>query len=240
MRKLSIAICEDQDADRKRLEDAIALTGVPCVCEFFENGEEFLADFVHGKYDLVFLDVYMGGMTGVDVAQRVRNVDPDVMLSFVTTSADFTMEGYRNRVERYILKPYRDEDVREVVESAFRRASSSQERMLTVAGESIPFSRIRYAEQKNHTTIIYIANGAEVKRTGRFDDIAQQLPCPPFYRCHRSYLVNLDYVRLLNYDLNMFELEGGGCAYIRRGSVREAKRMFEDRLIERTRALGEA
>ena len=132
MRKLSIAICEDQDADRKHLEDAIALTGVPCVC------------------------VYMGGMTGVDVAQRVRNVDPDVMLSFVTTSADFTMEGYRNRVERYILKPYRDEDVREVVESAFRRASSSQERMLTVAGESIPFSRIRYAEQKNHTTIIYI------------------------------------------------------------------------------------
>jgi DNA-binding LytR/AlgR family response regulator len=238
MEKLSIAICEDSPEDRRCMESALESAGIPCACDWFENGESFLEGFSYGKYDLVLLDVYMGEMTGVEVARLVRETDSDVMLAFVTTSEDFAMEGYRSRVERYLLKPYQENDVHEILASAARRVESQQEAALTVAGETIPISRIRYAEQNNHTTIIYLMGGNEVRRTGRLDDIDSQLPSPPFYRSHKSYLVNLDHVKRLDRNLNAFEMDSGEYAYIRRASVREAQRMYEARLIERTKALG--
>ena len=219
------------------MEVAVASADIPCNCEWFENGESFLALFSPGKYDLVFLDVYMDTLSGVEVAKRIRMVDKDVMLAFVTTSDDFAMEGYRSRVERYVLKPYQEADIHEVLASAARRAGAQRERTLVIAGEAIPLSRIRYAEQNNHTTIIHLVEGGEIRRTGRLDDIEQELPCPPFYRGHKSYLVNLDHVRRVNHDLKAFEMDDGRYTYIRRASVREAQRVFEARLIERTRAL---
>ena len=236
MEKLSVAICEDSPADRDRMEAVLASADIACRCEWFEDGESFLARFSYGKYDLVLLDIYMGEMAGVEVARRIRETDPDVMLAFVTTSADFAMEGYRNRVERYVLKPYREEEVHEVLASAARRIEALGERALVVAGEVIPLSRIRYAEQNNHTTVLHLMEG-EIRRTGRLDDIERELPCPPFYRGHKSFLVNLDHVRRIDHDLKAFEMDDGRYAYIRRASVREAQRVFEARLIERTRAL---
>ena len=239
MKTLAIAICEDATVDRDRIEAAIASSGADCICECFESGEAFLVRFASGKYDLVFLDVFMGGMSGVEVANRIRTVDPEVMLAFVTTSGDFAMEGYRARVERYLLKPFRDEDVHEVVSSAAQRAALNKERILEIAGEAIPHSRIRFIEQNNHVTVVHLMGGGERRRRGRLDDVEAELPCPPFYRCHKSYLVNLDHVRNIDRDLNMFELDGDGRAYIRRASMAEARRLFEERMIERTLGLGE-
>ncbi|MBQ9000588.1 MAG: response regulator transcription factor [Eggerthellaceae bacterium] len=239
METLAIAICEDTDADRDRIEAAIASSGVGCACDFFGSGEAFLERFVSGKYDLVFLDVFMGGMTGVEVAKMVRAVDPEVMMAFATTSGDFAMEGYRARVERYLLKPFQDEDVHEVISSAVQRAGLKKERSLEIAGETIPHSRIRFVEQSNHVTIIHLMGGSERRRRGRLDDVEAELPCPPFYRCHKSYLVNLDHVKNIDRDLNVFELDGDERAYIRRASMAEARRLFEERMIERTLRLGE-
>ena len=239
MDTLAIAICEDAKSDRDRLEEAIASSGIACTCDCFESGEAFLERFACGLYDLVFLDIFMGGMTGVEVARQVRETDPDVMMVFVTTSADFAMEGYRARVERYLLKPFKDEDVREAVSSAAQRAGMRDGNAISFAGEAIPLARIRCIEQKDHATVLHLAGGGERRRRGRLDDIEAELPCPPFYRCHKSYLVNLDHVRNIDRDLSTFELDGGGCAYIRRASFAEAKRLFEARMIERTLKLGE-
>ena len=239
METLAIAICEDTSADRDRIESAIVSSGVNCACDFFESGEAFLAQFTSGKYDLVLLDVFMDGMTGVEVARRIRTVDPVVMMAFVTTSSDFAMEGYRARVERYLLKPFQAEDVHEVIASAAQRIGSKNECSLELAGESLPYSRIRFIEQSNHVTIVHLMGGEERRRRGRLDDVEAELPCPPFYRCHKSYLVNLDHVKNIDRDLNMFELDGDERAYIRRASMAEARRLFEDRMIERTLQLGE-
>ena len=239
METLAIAICEDTSADRDRIEAAIASSGADCTCNFFESGEAFLERFASGKYNLVFLDIFMGEMTGVEVAKRVRAIDPEVMLTFVTTSDDFAMEGYRARVERYLLKPFRDEDVHEVIASAARRAGLKAERTLELAGEAIPHSRIRFIEQNNHVTVIHLIGGGERRRRGRLDDIEAKLPCPPFYRCHKSYLVNLDHVKNIDRNLNLFVLDGDERAYIRRASMAEARRLFEGRMIERTMGLGE-
>lgn len=121
--------------------------------------------------------------------------------------------------------------------SKARRGESRLAESLIVAGEAIPLSRILHAEQNNHTTVIHLAGGNAMRRTGRLDDIEWGLPCPPFYRGHKSYLVNLDHARRVNRDLGAFEMDDGRYAYIRRASVTEARRAFEARLIERTRAL---
>ncbi|HAM15524.1 MAG TPA: hypothetical protein DCP91_06660 [Eggerthellaceae bacterium] len=170
---------------------------------------------------------------------RIRTVDPDVMLAFVTTSGDYAMAGYRARVERYLLKPFRDEEAHEIVASAAQRAGLKTEHGLDLAGETIPHSRIRFIEQNNHAIVIHLMSGGERRRRARLDDIEAKLPCPPFYRCHKSYLVNLDHVKNIDRSLNTFELDGKERAYIRRASMAEAQRLFEERTIERTLRLGE-
>ena len=60
----------------------------------FSSGEEFLSRFTAGLYDLVILDIFMGDLTGVDVARRIRETDHNVRLVFCTTSNDFASESY--------------------------------------------------------------------------------------------------------------------------------------------------
>ena len=60
----------------------------------FSSGEEFLSRFTAGLYDLVVLDIFMGDLTGVDVARKIRETEHNVRLVFCTTSNDFASESY--------------------------------------------------------------------------------------------------------------------------------------------------
>ena len=237
MDTLTIAICDDEDASRQELQALLKASGYTCTCICFENGEELLSSFTPSRYDIVFLDIYMGGMSGVDAAERIRRLDPDIPIAFTTTSPDHALDGYRHHVDRYLLKPYRDDEIREALDYAAKRLGERADATVNVAGDTIPTARICYVEQRNHTLIIYLVDGEQVKHTGKLDDLERNLPSPPFYRCHKGFLVNLDYAKRVNRDLNVFEMEGGGNAYIRKASVREAQRAFEQRIIERTRSL---
>lgn len=121
----AIAICEDTPADAQLLLSYISDSGIAGRCESFSSGEALLEAFRPGKYDLIFLDIYMGGMKGVDAAAEIRKADRTVTLAFTTTSTEHTLESYRLKAAGYLEKPVKREDVREMLSLVLAKRSSA-------------------------------------------------------------------------------------------------------------------
>ncbi len=237
MDALRIAVCEDEQKEREALRVILEETGVPVSCSFYPRGEELLEAFYPGCFDLILMDIYMDGMNGVETVERIRAADPRVCIAFLTSSPDFTMEGYRNRVERYLLKPAKKEDVAEAVHLACQTRRNRPSVSLTVQGRErlIPCEAISYAEQNAHSLVLHLAGGDSVKAVMKLSTLAGQLPSPPFYQFHKSFLVNLSHVRCYDGDLKAFLMDGGGCAYIRRDSLRQAQDAYSRFMFDQLR-----
>lgn len=237
MEPLSIAVCEDEADAFSRLLSLMGRCGIPHRVERFEDGTAFLSSFHPGRYDLILMDIYMDGMGGLEAVAKLRERDEAVPVAFITTSGEHAMDGYRYHVCRYLQKPVREEDVAEVMELALREKENRPGLTLSVrdGAKHIPFAQIRYIEQRDHELIFCLTGQRSLTLRGRLDRFEQLLPKPPFYRCHKSYLVNLSYVRRLDREVNIFEMTEGGAAYIRRDSVREAARSLERFLFEEAR-----
>lgn len=72
----------------------------------FSGGEAFLEAWSAGRYELVILDIFMGSLSGMDVARRIRRTDGDVRLVFATSSNEFASESYEVNASFYLRKPF--------------------------------------------------------------------------------------------------------------------------------------
>lgn len=109
---MRIAIIDDLPVDREHLsadicrwagEQSLPLAAPP---DLFESGEEFLDKFSAGKYDVVFLDIYMDGINGMDTARKIRETDTVCRLIFTTTTSEFAVDSYDVDSSWYLVKPY--------------------------------------------------------------------------------------------------------------------------------------
>ena len=76
---LHVAICEDNPEDAAFLRSCINAVGIPARCDSFESGEALLKAFRKGRWQLIFLDIYMPGITGIDAARAIRELDGGVV-----------------------------------------------------------------------------------------------------------------------------------------------------------------
>lgn len=203
-------------------------------------GEDFLKEYQQGKFDLVFMDIYMGGITGVDVVAKLREMGDAVPVAFITTSTDHALESYRLEVLKYIEKPLKERAVLELLQFAQLKKEHTPRLLLKKNGRELflPFERILYAEQKNHTLYLYLTGGEIVQVKERMDVIEPQFAGQPFFRCHKSYMVNLAYVAELDRELMVFVMKEGHNVHIRRESMGKARKTFEAYLFATARRLG--
>ncbi|MDR0350697.1 MAG: LytTR family DNA-binding domain-containing protein [Coriobacteriales bacterium] len=232
---LRIAICEDTPFEADSLMALIDMSGVPYVVESFPSGEDFLQTFEKEKYDLIFLDVYMGELTGVQTAERIRDIDTQVVIVFTTTSEDFTREGYRLNAYKYLLKPVVEEDVNDALELAKLKRDKAQGATLAIVTDNIPvvipLNDIVYVESSNRRSLIYTDEDSYAT-TMTIDALEKLLPPPRFLRSHRSYIVNLDHVDDLEED---FIMDNGDIAYVAVKNHRKIKHAYDDYLFSTAR-----
>ncbi|MDR1713156.1 MAG: LytTR family DNA-binding domain-containing protein [Coriobacteriales bacterium] len=232
---LKVALAEDIPSDAELLTALIELTDIPFTLEKYPSGEALLAEFEKGKYDLVFLDVYMGELNGVQTAERIRDVDTQVVIVFTTTSDDFTREGYRLNAYKYLLKPIVQEDVIDALELAILKRDKAQGATLAIVDDNvpvvIPLNDIIYIEALNRKSQIYTTEGT-YSTTMTIEDLEKLLPAPRFLRSHRSFIVNLDHVDEIADD---FIMDNGGIAYIAVKSHRKIKHAYDDYLFSMAR-----
>ena len=108
---LRLAICDDRTEDRERLCRLLKEYGqynnLELTVDQWSTGEDFLLSFAPGRYQLVFLDIYMKQINGVETARTIREQDEDCAIVFVTTSPEHAVEGFSVNALHYLLKPLR-------------------------------------------------------------------------------------------------------------------------------------
>ena len=236
---INIAVCEDTKTDEEKLLAILADSQISNRCTVFESGEALLENYRPGTYDLILSDIYMEGLSGVETIARVREMDEEVPVAFVTTSTEFALESYRLSVLKYIEKPFKEKQIREILTLAKMKKDSAPALMVlrNRKEERIPYSRILYLEQQTHHLNIYLTEKEMVQLYDKLATFMPQLQENDFYSCHKSYCVNLNFVRSIDKELRCFIMQDGSNVPIRRESMSDAKKALEQFLFHKTRGL---
>ena len=115
MEPLNLAICDDLPEEREALLALLEQAPIATNCTQFGSSEELLEAFRPGGFDLLLMDIYMDGMTGVEAAQKIREMDEAIPIAFTTTSTEHTLESYRLSVLKYLEKPVGQKDINDLL-----------------------------------------------------------------------------------------------------------------------------
>jgi len=235
--KLSIAICEDLPDERvylvRMVESFFRERQEDCQLSVFSSGEELLSLFRAGRFQILFLDIYMPGLSGMDTARTVRKADRDCAIIFATTSHNHGLDSFEVQASDYLVKPFRQEDVYEALDWCISRYARSMH-CLQVLSEwepvDIPLQSLLYIEIQGHQARLHTRD--QVISTRRsLDDLESTINSSDFIRCHRSFLVNMDYITGI--QGRELCLEGGGRVPISPSNAAQVKRAFSDWLFAR-------
>ena len=196
----NIAIVEDDDKEAGLLEEQLRRyekeTGAEYRVVRFSGAIAFLTGY-SADYDIVFMDIEMPDLDGMTAAKKLREVDPEVILVFVTNMAQYAVEGYEVSAMDFMVKPVRYDNLKLKLERAEKKLEGKGEDRFLVRGKNGPVvicvPDIRYVEVTDHMLTFYTNEGA-IKVTGSLKEIEKRLEGRDFSRANSCYLVNLKYV----------------------------------------------
>lgn len=196
---LKIAICDDVSTDRDSLVSIIQESNPQYDCSTYESGESLLWDFDNGnKFDIIFLDIFMKGISGVETAKRIRAESSNVLIIFVSSSDDFYRESYDLYAFNYLIKPLEKQKLMEVLDRAITDLNKDTNQVIRFSYDNrlhtINCSHLLYITSDKHNIYFHLLNNQTLKAYGKIDNFIAQLPAKVFLRCHQSYIVNLKYV----------------------------------------------
>ena len=196
----------------------------------FQSPLELLAEVERGiRLDIIFLDVLMPGQNGISVAREIRKYDTSVKIIYLTSSAEYAVDSYDVGAYFYQLKPIWQESFYRLMDSVIPECRKGAENSLILRCKTgiarVELDQLRYCEAMNRSLWIHLGGDKVVESTGKLDELWEQLQsCDCFVRCHRSYLVNLDYVQ--NISTKEIILTDGTQIPIPHGKYSELKDKF--------------
>ena len=206
---IQIAFCDDDqtvlDQLSALLEKYRAQRCVQIQCTAFHSPLDLLAEIEKGtRYDILFLDVIMPAENGITAAKEIRQYDNVVKIIFLTSSAEFAVESYVVGAYFYQLKPIWEESFYRIIDAALEACHKEQSDSLILRCKTgitrVALNQLEYCEVIHRTLLLHLNSGKVLESSGSLDELSRQLaPYGCFYRPHRSYLVNLEYVQTLSY-----------------------------------------
>lgn len=211
--KYVIGICDDLAEERNALGQMVrsycASHRIAADIRLYASGEELLAGYEPNRFHILFLDIYMPGISGMDTARQIRRTDSSCAIVFATTSMDHGLDSYDVQASDYLVKPIRPQAVDDALDWCFGQLARTNRtvKLTTEKGDmELPVRDIRYIEIRSHTAWLFTEQGVLTTRRG-MDELEKEVDCEDFIRCHRSFLVNLDYVQWM--EKNVFRLRTG-------------------------------
>lgn len=203
---LNICIVEDELDNLNRLKECIERfckeNGHSCNIESFSDGLDFLASYRPG-YDLVFFDIQLTSIDGMETARRLRQLDSYVGIIFVTNLLKYAIHGYEVNAFDYIIKPvdYYDFSVR--MKKFIERFPQKEEQklLLSFGGKKwcIAVREITYVETQGHNILYHLVNG-DISVHGSLTEAEHMISSDCFIRCNSGFLVNLNHVQAVDKD----------------------------------------
>lgn len=194
---LRIALCDDEaearDALRIQLEKILVEETEDIVYEFSSgtNAASWLEKHP-GEIDLLFLDVEMNGLNGVETAERIRQFDENIILVFVTGYTDYVFDGYRTGAMDYIVKPAAAQKLRELLARVRRKLDSEKTQAFLLKNTDGAW-RFRLCDilyfYSDRRRCFLVSKQGEYPFYAKLDDVETRLDSR-FVRIHQRYLVN--------------------------------------------------
>lgn len=197
---MRIAIVEDEAIYAEKLRDYLRRYtqdyGQEWDVSFFADGISFLNSF-KGQFDVILLDISMPVLDGMEVAKRLRAIDSEVVLLFVTNLAQYAIRGYEVGAFDYILKPIHYFPFSQRLSRAVGRVKSKAKNYLVLNAregmQKLDVNAIYYVESRNHDLIFHTESGI-FTLGGTMKDVEERLQAYSFFRCNKGYLVSLRHV----------------------------------------------
>lgn len=200
---LSIAVCDDEIIEccnmAKRIKEILEEMKVPCMIRQFGSGRELLQ--ASENFDIMFLDIIMCNLDGMRTARLFRERAFDKILIFVSSSREYVLEAYDVEAFYYLLKPIDDKKLKRVLQKAVHKIESHSQEFLIVSKErqkkKLFLDDIYYFEIRGRMIDVHGAEGifTYYEQIGILEN---SLRDKGFFRCHKSYLINLKYVDAYN------------------------------------------
>lgn len=199
--QMRILVCDDMRNDRENLVQNIKSVWPGAAVEEAADGGEVIEKVRKGQvYDLIFLDIYMDHLDGIEAGKWIYENFPGMYLVFVSESRDFGPELFEINALHYLVKPCRREDLWEV-----RRRFAERERKDAVVQvgnrdkDDIPFQMITYIESVHNNLEIHLLSGGMVTVRNSLQNFMEKLD-DRFLRINRGIAVNMDAVEKMNTD----------------------------------------
>lgn len=204
MNTVNIAIVEDDTEDLNRLKECLDQYMQSCQYSFsihhFPSGEDFLSSGL--SFHLVFMDIELPGVNGLETAKRLRETSEDEVLVLITNMVQYAIHGYAVKAVDYIVKPVMYEQLSLKMPGFLSIIKRKQKSLLIKQKNSITkisIPQIRYIEVYKHDVFIQMEK-EKLECYGTLKEFEQDLDGCGFVKCSQSCLVNLGYVQSFSGD----------------------------------------
>lgn len=229
---MKIAIVDDEINEREIIKKYIrewADAGKQLV-EFsgFDNSESFLFSWEDDKdYALLVLDIEMGEISGLELAEKIRSEDKNLPIVFVTGYDEYIQYGYDVSALHYLIKPVNKERLFQALNKLAEREEENVKSLIVNAENKvrrIQINNVLYIEAAGHGSIMHTEDEV-VSLKESFGEIERQmLPTKEAVKCHRAYLVNLKFVSAIQ-NSNLI-LDNGERLPISRSRIKNVRNEF--------------
>ena len=204
---LRIAICDDESYFAEELKELLSgymmEKGLVFEIDTYNSGEELVGLGIKViQYKVVFLDINMEKVDGITAAEKIRRISKEVFIVFVTAYMDYSLEGYRLDVVRYLLKGDANfrATVNECMDAIINKLNYSirKKEFRFIEGiKEISLERLLYVESNLHKLAFYVMEDDMKIYTmyGTLNTLESELAENNFIRIHQSYLVNIKHIK---------------------------------------------
>ena len=222
---LLIAVCDDMpiecDDIAKQIENILKQSNMDFIIKKFFSGMELIQR--KESFDIIFLDIKMPKISGMELAKKIRKQGKQSLIVFITSAREYVFEAFDVEAFQYLLKPIQNHKLKSVLEKAAKRLQiDAYTDFLIISADrqtkKVFLKDILYIESIGRIAKIHCNEGT-LETYEQIGILAEKLSDKSFFRCHKCFLVNLDYVD--SFDKTEVRLENGE-------RIMLARRRYED------------
>lgn len=230
---MKIAICDDDRNELLHIQTLLDLYAqerqVDLIIKEYYSSFELASAAANETFQLYLLDVLMPVLNGMDLAREIRLTDKAADIIFLTSSPEFAVESYTVKASNYLLKPVQEDILFQALDDIFSKQFNEMGASIVVKTSigvhKIHLASLVYVEALNRKVIYHLKNGEQMTSTEKFNSVCDSLmKQPEFMLPHRSYLVNMNYIRSIT--ATDMHLQGGKIIPLAQRRVSEIKKHY--------------
>ncbi|WP_242257651.1 LytR/AlgR family response regulator transcription factor [Streptococcus thoraltensis] len=236
-----IAICDDDSRQVSDLENQISKyfdeINVQHEIDGYYKGDRLVKSMIEqmNNYQLIFLDIEMEGINGIETAKLMRNLDKSFILIYVTSYEQYALESFEVSPFRYLIKPVSIEKLRDVLRDVLVELTAKQKFLFYQVGtdhfQVILDNVVCLYSEFGRKIHLELVNDSSVSFYGKISTIEEELPQTHFVRVNSGTIINLDYVA--SFNRNDVKMVNGDCIAISRGRKKAVVTAY-NQFIERS------